>query len=231
MYRYKYDKSYHHKSRKAHRRVILAGFFATTVLGIGGYIAYDVFRQIYDKQAPVSTANHSSVQGTSINLFTTPYFQFQTDDSWKEVGAEQKEGHYVYRSFKGTLVVRDLTIDVNKKTPDTTALVRTTHVYPTIVDPSGQLIAQGGAGDHCKTLMPKNAPKVPTEVKQRQVTFTCTPDASLYQAVVGVIGGTNNIKLPRPDGTSANYSITYRDVTITPTEAPLKAIIETFQTR
>lgn len=231
MYRYKYDKSYHHRSRKAHRRVVLAVFVSTIVVGIMGYIGYDIINQYLNKQAPVSRSNLSSVQGDSVNLFTTPYFQFQADDSWKEVISEQKDGHYVFRSYKNTLVVRDVTFDVNKKDAVAIPLVRTTHLYPVTVDPSGNLIPQGGAGDHCNTLMPKNSPKVPTLVKQRQVSFVCTPDAILYQAIVGVIGGGTSIQIPRPNGGSANYTITYRDLTITPTDAPLKGIVSSFQSR
>lgn len=231
MYRYKYDKSYHHKSRRARRTTIMAAFFSILVLGAAGYIAYDVAQQMFQPEAPVSRTNHSSVQGDSINVFSTVYFQFQADDSWKEITSEEKDGHYVYRSYKDTLVVRDIMIDVNKKTPEPTALVRTSHVYPVTVDPAGRLLRQGGAGEHCKTLLPKNTPLVPLVVKQKQVSFVCTPDANLYQAVVGVIGGDTSVVMPRPNGSKATYKITYRDLTITPVEAPLNSIIESFQTR
>lgn len=231
MYRYKYDKSYHHKSRKASHRVVLAAVFTTIVVGVGGYIAYDVIRQTFNKQAPVSRANYSSVQGDSINQFSTPYFQFQANDTWKEITSEERTGHYVYRSYKGTLVVRDVQIDVNLPTPVTQALVRTTHVYPVTIEPTGRLISQGDAGEHCKTLMPKNAPAVPTRVTQQQVSFICTPDASAYQVAVGVVGGTTDMQIPRPSGGKATYSITYRDLTVGPGDAALRSIIESFQTR
>lgn len=231
MYRYKYDKSYHHKSRKARHRIVLAVAASTFVVAIAGYIGFDLISQKFNKQAPISRTTYSSVQGASVNLFSTSYFQFQADDSWKEVTNEQKEGRYVYRSYKDTLVVRDITVEVNKKTPETLPLVRTTHIYPVTVDPSGRLLSQGGAGDHCKTLMPKNSPALPTIVKQRQVSFVCTPDAVVYQVVVGVIGGSSNFELPRPDGTKASYTITFRDLTISPTDVALKSIIDSFQTR
>jgi hypothetical protein len=231
MYRYKYDKSYHQRSRKAHRRVVLAVAVTTFVVGLAGYVTYDFIRQMLSKEAPVSNATYSSVQGATVNLFSTPYFQFQTDDTWKEVTAEQKAGHYVYRSFKDGLVLRDITVDVNKKDPVPLALSRTNHVYPVTVDKMGRLIAQGGAGDHCKTLLPKNTPAVPTIVKQRQISFPCTPDSTLYQVAVGVIGGDTNIRMPRPDGSKATYVITYRDLTISPTDAALRNILASFQTK
>lgn len=231
MYRYKYDKSYHHKSRKARHGVFLASVVTIIAIGAAGFIGYDVLHQTYNKQAPQSRTNYSSVQGDSVNQFSSPYFQFQTNDKWKEATNEEREGHYVYRSYKGTLVEHDLVIDINNKTPVAVPNVRTTNVYPVTIDPSGRLIAQGGAGDHCKTLMPKNSPNVPTLVKERQVSFVCTPDAILYQVVVGLVGGTTDIPIPRPSGGSAVYTIVYRDLTISPTEADLRGIIESFQTR
>ncbi len=229
MYRYKYNRSYHHKSRKARRSVIMAVVFVTVVLSGAGYIAYDVARQTMNKSATVSQASYSSVQGTSINLFRTQYFQFQADDSWKEVAAESRDGHYVYRSMKGTLVTRDITIDVNNTKPESVALLRTNHIMPVTIDASGRLLPQGGAGDHCKTAMPKGAPVVPTPVTQRQVRFVCTPDSVLYQVAVGVVGGSTNMQLTRNDGTKAVYTITFRDLTVESTDAPLRSILTSFQ--
>lgn len=231
MYRYKYDKNYHHKSRRSRRTTALAVFVTTIVIGIAGYIAYDVISQLFDRQAPVSRANYSSVQGDSVNLFSSPYFQFQADDTWKEMSGEETPTHFVYRSYKSTLVTRDITIDINKGQPEATPLVRTTRVYPVTVDGSGKLISQGGTSDHCNTLMPKNALQVPTPVVQHQVSFVCNPDAIIYQVVVGLIGGNTNISIPRPNGSNANYMITYRDLTINSSDAALRTIIQSFQTR
>ncbi len=231
MYRYKYDKSYHHKSRRARRTTVLAVFVSILVVGAAGYIGYDVLRQVFTKQAPVSRSNYSSVQGDSVNLFSSPYFQFQADDTWKEVTSEETPTHFVYRSFKSTLVARDIMFDVNPTKAEAIPLVRTTHIYPVTIDGSGKLVSQRGAGDHCNTLMPKNSPRVPTPVVQQQVSFICNPDAVIYQVVVGLIGGSTNISIPRPSGGKAIYMITYRDLTINSTDAPLRTILDSFQTR
>ena len=167
----------------------------------------------------------------SVNLFSSPYFQFQADDTWKEVTSEETSTHFVYRSYKSTLVVRDIMFDVNRSKPEAVPLVRTTHIYPVTVDGSGKLVSQGGASEHCNTLMPKNSPQVPTSVVQHQVSFICNPDAVIYQVVVGLIGGSTNISIPRPSGGNATYTITYRDLTINSTDAALRTILDTFQTR
>jgi hypothetical protein len=231
MYRYKYNKSYHHKSQRARKTGVLAIVASLFVLAGIGYVARDVYKQLGSKQAPVSQATYSSVQGASINLFKTEFFQFQAGDSWKEATTETKDGHYVYRSFKGTLVERDLIIDINKTAPEVPALVRTTRVMPVNVESDGRLSIVEGAGEHCKTQMPKNAPLLPTKITAREVSFICTPDAVIYQVLIGVVGGTTNIAIPRPSGTKATYTIQYRDLTVSPNDNQLRNIISTFQSR
>lgn len=230
MYRYKYNKSYHHKSRRARRTTVLAVFFSIFVLGAAAYIAYDLYKGNSNKEEPVSQPAFSSVQGASINLFRTEYFQFQTDSSWKEVTSETKEKKYVYRSFKGPLVEHDITVEVNPA-PEVVTLGRTNHVMPVQIEASGQLTIEDGAGDHCGKQVPKTAARLPQTVTQRQVTFTCSVDAVLYQVQVGVVGGTTDMIISRPDGTKATYRITYRNLKFTPDDAILRNIISTFQTR
>ena len=231
MYRYKYNKSYHHKSQRARKTGAFAFLVCVLVFIAIGLIAKDVYKQLNTKQAPVSQASYSTVQGASINLFKTEFFQFQAGEAWREATTETKDGHYVYRSFKGTLVERDLTIDVNKVTPEVPPLVRTTRVMPVTVESDGRLSIVEGAGEHCNTQMPKNAPLLPTRITAKQVTFICTPDAVIYQVLVGVISGTTNMPIVRPNGTKATYTIQYRDLTVSPNDNQLRNIISTFQSR
>lgn len=231
MYRYKYNKSYHHKSKKARRTTVLAVIFSIAVFGAVGYIGYDIFKQSSKKDTPVSREVYSSVQGASINYFRSEYFQFQTDKSWQEVSLETKKNHYVYRSFKGPLVEHDLVIDVNPTSAEVLANARTTHVLPITVESTGRFNIADSVGEHCKTLMPKNALPNPTRVTQKQVSFNCAVDAVLYQVQVGVVGGTTDMLLTRPDGTKATYRITYRNLRFTPDESMIRTIIDTFQLR
>lgn len=230
MYRYKYNTSYNHKSRRASRATFLAGFVATLVVAGVGYIVYDLIKHRNIEQ-PVSQTSFSSVQGASVNIFRTPYYQFQASDSWKEVPSESKENRYVYRSYKGPLVERDLVININRGSGEVVPLVRTTRVLPVNTNGEGRLLADGTADKHCKDSMPKNAANIPTQVTQRKVTFICTPDAIVYQVEVGLIGGSTNMLLTRPDGSKASYSITYRDLTFNSSDADLRNIVQTFQTR
>jgi hypothetical protein len=230
MYRYKYNTSYHHKSRKAKRTTVVATVVSLLVVIAIGLIGADIFYQAYHKQAPTSQPTYSSVQGASVNLFRTEYFQFQTNNTWKEVPSETKKDHFVYASFNGPLVEHDLTIDINKP-QDIPANVHTTHVMPVQIESTGRLSIIAGAGEHCKTLMPKDSRPFPTLVTQKQVSFYCAVDNVLYEVKVGVVGGTTNMVMTRPDGTKATYTITYRNLQFTPSDTMLRSIVETFQAR
>lgn len=228
MYRYKYNTSYHHKSRMSKRMTVVATLFSVVVLvGVVG-IAIDTYLQSLKKQQPTSQPVHSIVQGASISLFRTEYFQFQTDDSWKEVPVESKENHYVYRSYNGTLVEHDLVIDINKPTEDLLSSVRTTHIMPVQIEANGRLTIEGGAGEHCSKAMPKNSTLTPTWVVQKQVKFVCSVDAVLYEVKVGVIGGGTDMTITRPNGTKARYTITYRNLKYKSDDVTLRSIVETF---
>lgn len=232
MYRYKYNTSYHHKSRRARRSTVLAAALLIVTVGAAAYIAIDTFIQSTKKQDVTSQPTYSSVQGASINLFRTEYFQFQADNNWKEIPTETTNGHYVYRSFKGPLVEHDIIIDVNSTKKEALSNVRTNHVMPVEIDSTGKLNVVNGAGDHCKTAVPKDVQKtVPLMVTQRQVTFACSPDSVLYEVKLGVVGGTTDMLIPRPDGTSAKYVVTYRNLKFTPDDSVLRNIVDTFQTR
>ena len=64
-----------------------------------------------------------------------------------------------------------------------------------------------------------------------KVTFPCNPDSGNFIAVVGVVGGSQIMKLPRPDGTTATYRITYRNLSAQQTSGDLIGMIKTFETR
>ncbi len=231
MYRYKYDKSYHHKSRQASRTGKFAAFVCFILLLGGLYVAYDTLTQVNAKTDAVSSVTHSSVQGESTNLFRTEYFQFQANDNWKEISTETKPGHYRYASYNKSLLELDLTVDINGAVKEVLPLMRNTHVLPVTITAEGKLNISGNSGEHCKNAMAKNSPNIPTRITERQVSFVCTPDAVVYQVAVGVISGSTTMAIPRPGGPKTTYTITYRDLTVDPTDNQLLPIIASFQSR
>jgi hypothetical protein len=232
MYRYKYNTSYHHKSKKARRVTVVAVIACIGVLVAGVYVGIDVYKQLTRKDTTESREVYSSVQGASINLFRTEYFQFQANKNWQEVPGEEKPGHFVYRSFNGPLVEHDMVIDVNSAAVEIVSLARTTRVLPVQIESNGKLSVVDGAGEHCGTLVPKtNTVKLPVRVTQKQVSFICSVDAVLYQVQVGVVGGDTKMVITRPNGAKASYQITYRNLKFTPDDAEIRSIVETFQAR
>lgn len=230
MYRYKYNKSYHHKSRRARRTTVLAVLFSVLVVGAASYIVYDLIKQNTKKDTPTSQSTVSSVQGASINLFRTEYFQFQADSSWKEIVEESKNNKFVYRSYNGPLIEHDLQVEINPE-PEIMPLARTTHVLPVEIASSGRFSVVDGAGSHCGTQVPKGTPELPLKVTQRQVSFICSVDAVIYQVQVGVVGGSTDLLITRSDGSKATYRITYRNLKFTPDDNMVRNLISTFQTR
>ena len=231
MYRYKYNTSYHHKSQRARRSTVIAAALLIVTIGAAAYIAIDTFIQSTKKQDATSQPTFSSVQGASINLFRTEFFQFQADSTWKEIPNESTKGYYVYRSFKGPLVEHDLVVEVNNPKEEALPNVRTNRVMPVEVDSTGKFNIVAGAGEHCKTQLPKDTPNMPLRVTQKQVSFVCTPDSVLYEVKLGVVGGSTKMQLPRPDGSRATYVVTYRNLKFTPDDTLLRNIVDTFQTR
>ncbi|NBU33135.1 hypothetical protein EB118_01495 [bacterium] len=231
MSKYKYNSSGFGKRSRSKRSTFFVILLAFVTIGIVLAIALDIRGQSAKKQEVISKLINSSVQGVSVNNFKTEYFQFQTDSTWSAVASESTKTHFVYRSFKGPLVQHDLSIDVNDFKEEVLQNIRTNRVLPVEVDSTGKLNIISSAGEHCKTALPKGAPTLPFSVVQKQVSFVCNPDSVLYEVRIGVVNGTTRMQLPRPDGTKALYSITYRNLKYSPDDVMLQNVIETFQTR
>lgn len=190
-------------------------------LGIAGDL---VWQKLRTADSVVSVASTSSVQSATINLFRTPYFQFQADRTWVEVPEVSTPTKFIYRSSNGTLLEHQLTVYVNEHPPKKLAA---THVYTVEVD-KRKFNEVSGAERHCNsdTEGLKNEPKV---ITFNQVTFNCDLGSSTFTAFVGLQGGTNEIPIVRPNGETATYAIIYDDVTFSPNANQINSIMKTFQ--
>jgi hypothetical protein len=235
MYRYKYDQSYNHKSKRSRRSVRLAVFVCLLILGGAGYIAYDVFRQTNNADSQTSQTTIAQVQGENVTLVRTPYFQFQLPKNWKEIAGESKDGHYVYRSFRSGIIEEELDIEVNDKTSHPINSYTTSHVLPLNYDGSqGAFIVAQRIGDPCQKVYPKNpVGELPDDarlVKQYGVSFVCNPGSGFYQAVLGLVGGSEDMVVNRPsDNESIKLHITYRNVMMTPNPEVIYTIVNSFR--
>lgn len=232
MSNYYREEGYHSRKRLLRR----LRFFALIVLLVAligiGFFVLDVFNQ--NKASNTESNSTTPVTSTIVaetDIQTTPYFQFQASSKWKAIANETRDSHYVYRQFNGPLVEQELTIDINNTTPIPLALVQTTRVLPVRASESGNLTPEGSVSDHCLKAAKKGTEKTQQPVTMLQVTFDCNPDSTSYIVDVGIIGGTPNFTLPRPNGTSAKYKITYRNVSALPNARDIVSIIKTFETR
>lgn len=215
-----------YRTERGRRRAVFVGLgLSTIVFLVGLVIGADLYRQKKEAVMPESIGHTSAVAADTIQVFRTKYFQFQTDDSWGEV-ANNNDNIYIYRSLRGTLVQQDLTIYVNVEPPTSDI----TRVQP-VSTVDNRIKPNGPISDHCRVILPPNANKVPTKVTMGGVSFTCRADGTLFIVLVADTKGLPSFRLNRPDGTSAQYTMVYRDLTTYPDGRNLEGIIDSFQTR
>ena len=234
MYRYKYDKSYSHKSKRSRRSLGLATFAVVVVMAAAGFVGMDVLRQTQDKHVVVSQTSIAQVQGASVTLVRTPYYQFQLPQKWRESASESKDGHYMYRSYRNDLIEEELTIDVNQKSPVALNNTTTSYVLPvTYNGTDGTFSLAQHVSEPCQNVYPLNSQGVKPDdarvVKQYNVTFPCNPGSGFFQAVVGLVNGTDDLNVKRPNGSAIKFNIVYRNVTVSPRADLLYDIINSFR--
>jgi hypothetical protein len=234
MYRYKYNASYHHKSRRAKRTTAVATFFVLLFIGAAVYVAIDVYYNGLKKETVTSQSNYSSVQGASISIVRTPYFQFQLPANWREVASESRDKHYVYRSYRKEFVEEELVIEIDRAVGVPVNNNTTSHVLAVSYDKSGIFNIVTRISEPCQDVYPnvpgeKTKQDNPRVVKQHDVTFACNPGSGFYQAVVGLAGGGEDMILQRQDGIKEKVNITYKNVTAIPTPNHLYDIIESLR--
>lgn len=232
MSNYYREQGYHSRKRLLRRlRYVVLAFLVLVLAGIG-FLAYDVYRESVASVTPSDpTKAVTSTIATGTEIQSTPYFQFQTSEKWRAIANETKDGHYVYRQYSGPLVEQEFVVDVNRVGEEVLALVQTTRVLPVSATETGNLKLEGNVSDHCKKSVPKETDHTQQIVKISQVSFACNPDSTNYIVVIGVIGGTNVITLPRLNGTTATYKLTYKNVSAQPNARDLDDMVETFEAR
>lgn len=206
-------------------------FIATVFLVLAAAIGYLIYesRSASNNNTDESTtsAPTSSYFAPSVKVFRTPYYQFQANESWKEVPSELTPNKYVYRSLRSTLIEHELTIYINQIPSNLAA----THVLPVNLKSSREL-SPATVSAHCKESMtPQQIARDIATITKDKVTFSCNADSSVYSVIVGMIDGNTSINLQRPDGSNAVYTIYYRDLRAVPDSSAILPIISTFQSR
>jgi hypothetical protein len=222
---YQFD---HHPHRRTLRRLkwFLFGLLITVPI-ILAILFFTTSIFVEREQEPVTSSVQTLVQAPSIRVFRTPYFQFQTGNSWAEDAKETTENVFVYRSYKGPLIEHDLYIYINPPVEQFDA----TRIQPVSPKEDGTFEVVEGISDHCDNILPEGNKDREQVVTFKEVKFMCDADDTIYDVLVGKAGGTPYMDLVRPSGTMARYVIKYRDLTAEPTGRELKEIVRSFQTR
>lgn len=227
MPRYQHSHSYHHQTRFITRvRKIIIITILVFVLAVI-IVLIDSWREGRQATTPADPSQETSATfQPSFQVFTSDYFQFQAGRDWKHIANESSNTRFVYRSFRGALVERNMTVAINP----TTSPEPTTRVLPVQLSLDNQLLPKQ-VSKHCRQSLPGNGPLLPQAAEMGGVRFLCNPDGTDYSVQVGMIGGSAPMLITRPNGQSATYSVTYQDVTAHPNDKELQEILKTFQIR
>lgn len=214
-----------HRKRERFLRRIRITLLILLVAGLAfGAYHFGNFRSTEAEDEGAVSAPTSSFVAPNIQIFNSPYFQFQANNSWAEDPTNTRDGKYVYRSMRGNLIEQQLTVYVNNFPSD----LAVTRVMGANIGENNSLNPIG-LSDHCGQASGyKGGTK---KAIMNDVSFTCFSDDTRYTVLVGLKGGTTNMSLPRPDGSSAAYSIYYSNVTADPEASQLHDIVNSFQTR
>lgn len=223
----RYNQHFNYRKRKRflhHLRLVFI-LFVLFVIAAGAYILRDnLASSNFNPSEQTTSSQTTSYVAPSVRVFRSPYFQFQANRTWTEDSNSSHNGRYVYKSFRSGLIEHELIIYVNNPPGD----LSVTRVLAAL--PSGNYgLKPLKVSEHCGKSF--NFSGSQRTVNLEQVTFNCFRDDTRYTVLVGVPGGTTNISLPRPDGSSAAYTIYYSNVTATPDSVQIEEIMNSFQTR
>ena len=224
---YSHQINTYHRTKRARRFRKISRVVLVIFLVVIGIIAYDWFRSSL-KNSTVGQSSEATVRSASVNIFRTPYFQFQTDKTWRAINESSTNKKYVYRSFESILVQHELIVEVDETQRTVLANTQTAHVIPVEIV-NNTLSAVGAISPHCKTLISDPNDRKQRYMNYKQTEFPCDPDSSIFVVVVGLVGGNELISYKNADGTTSTLKITYRDSTYSPNGSPLSSIINSFQ--
>jgi hypothetical protein len=194
---------------------------------VASYFYYAVkWREESNTTETTTSETSNGYFAPSVKIFRSPFFQFQTDNTWSEVPAESTASKYVYRSLRAKLIEHELIIYVNQ-IPPTLAANRALPVNAT----SDARLLPISVTDHCIKATGGNSTIRDLPVTIERVKLPCDSDSTNYTVLVGLIDGTTTIPLKRSDGTTAQYAFLYSNQRATPEGGQIVEIMTSFQAR
>jgi hypothetical protein len=224
----KYNNHLNYQDRRHFLFKVRLVFFCILIIGLlaAVYMYFTVVVQRESNTEDVTTSGQTnSYFAPSVNIFRSPYFQFQAGNTWVEVPTESTPNKFVYRSLRSNLIEHELVVYVNQIPADLSA----NRVLPVNIKSGGELLPIS-VSEHC--LKAAGAQSMQDkEVLMDRVKFLCDSDSTNYTVLAGMVDGTSTIQLPRPDGTTASYVIRYTNLKATPESSQLIQITDSFQSR
>lgn len=224
----KYNNHLNYQDRRHFLFKVRVIIFCALVLALltAAYMYFSVAIQRDANTTDITTSQqNSSYFAPSVKIFKSPYFQFQTNNTWAEITNESNSNKYVYRSLRANLIEHELIIYVNQLPQALSA----NRVLPANPKTGGELLPIA-ASEHCVKAAGGTSSR-DEEVLLERVKFLCDSDSTNYTVLVGLIDAKSSMVLKRPNGETATYSIYYSNLKATPDDAQLRQIVDSFQTR
>jgi hypothetical protein len=226
--RWFFDVNYHrHDKAKRRSRRLIFSFVSLILLGGGATAAYILFFEDQTNGPSAPTKAVESVYSVPSDIFKTKYFQLETPESWEFEKKASGPNRFVYHNVRHKLVRGFLTIYVNE--PPVPHHKQATRLLPVKLGSNNFLLPDSAATAHCNKSAPNKSRVGEEVVKLKGITFMCDNDATWYSVLVALKGGTPQMSLKRPDGSTATYVIYYQDSSANPTDNDLLEVIRNFK--
>ncbi len=214
-----------HKRQSRSRKIVLGSFSMLFVLLIGaGVIFVDHLTSKSETVRDIGTGVQAKVESSTINIFRTPYFQFQAPRQWREITEETTNNRFVYRGFRDNLVEHQFIVEVDNTEDEVHITKDVTRAYPFTVE-GGRIKPIADISDHCGKLK-ENIKNVPQRMEYEGTTFNCVPDGASYIVSLTESGGSEKFQHIGQDGVSRTFRITYQNSAFTPSGSSLRAIVQ-----
>lgn len=218
-----------HKKRVRSKRTIVASFMLLFLaIIVSGIIFVDRILSETESSRFVDTGVQAKVESSTINIFRTPYFQFQAPRDWREITEETNESRFVYRGFKENLVEHQLIVEVdNDRTQFPVDIAdEITRAYP-FKEENNRIVPTAGISDHCGDLE-EGLPNKLIRMTYENTEFDCVVDGSSYVVSLTEDRGNEVFTHVGQDGVERTFRVTYQNSAFTPSGAILRSIVKTF---
>jgi hypothetical protein len=232
---YRHNDSLHKHKKKANKlknlAILLLALLTICVIVVG---VDWLITKLSASNTVVGSVSNATVQSARINVFQTPFYRFQANESWREVTSQYNdpENEYIYRSYNNGLIEHELWITVDKQKSFDLEKHYPTRVLPVRIESDGRLTKLGTVSERCVTALPngEQSNQDPQIVVQEEVSYFCYPNSTAFNVTIGVPGGTNELIMPRNNGSNIPVTIIYKNVTAFPDTRQIELILDTFRT-